>query len=315
MNFLTTGRGRLTVKSPSDHQNQPFIKASQLEDMSFGRQEFLLDSLLVRNLSLIAGPPKIGKSFLCLSFIKQLISEDTKAFYCSFEDDYRRIHRRLERLTLFSDNLAIHCGRENNLGATESEEFNLIQEIAHQEDVAIIVIDTMERILPIPKHKRDYHFYVHTLDKWAKLALQSNTCILMVHHTRKGDGSPDYHPQSAILGSVGIPATFDTNLVMARDKTGNIVLHVEGKDVIENTFKLEKNGVEFFWETKSDLDALGETQKQVLLFIGQHAGCTQNDIVINLAKNKSQISQIVSRLCGEGFLSREDNKLFTNNPY
>lgn len=173
----------------------------------------------------------------------------------------------------------------------------------------------MERILPATKQKRDYHYYVEVLDKWAKVALQSNTCILMVHHTRKGDGSPDYNPQNTILGSVGIPATFDTNLIMARDKTGNIVLHVEGKDVIENTFKLEKNGVEFFWETKSDLDALGETQKQVLLFIGQHAGCTQNDIVINLAKNKSQISQIVSRLCGEGFLSREDNKLFTNNPY
>jgi len=137
----------------------------------------------------------------------------------------------------------------------------------------------------------------------------------MVHHTRKGDGSPDYHPQNSILGSVGIAATFDTNLVMARDKTGDIVLHIEGKDVIENTFKLQKDGVEFSWETKSDFDDLGATQKQVLLFVEQHKGCTQNDIVISLAKNKSQVSPIVKRLCNEGYIRREGNQLFINSPY
>ena len=261
------------------------------------------------------GPPKIGKSFLCLSFAKQIISTGKKAYYCSFEDDYRRLHKRLAELNLLSDDLGIHCGRENVLGSTSEEEFNIIQNIAFDKEVAIIIIDTMERVLPATKQKRDYHYYVEILDKWAKVALQSNTCILMVHHTRKSDGSPDYHPQNTILGSIGIPATFDTNLIMARDKNGDFILHVEGKDVLENTFKLLKSGVEFSWETKSPLDALGIAQKQVLDFVEQNAGCKQSDIVAKTGKSKHHVSQIVKRLCSEGHIRKEDHKLFINTPY
>ena len=238
-----------------------------------------------------------------------------QAYYCSFEDDYRRLHKRLAELELFSDDLKIHCGREDNLGSTAEEEFNIIQKIAFENEVAIIILDTMERVLPATKQKRDYHYYVEVLDEWAKVVLQSNTCILMVHHTRKSDGSPDYHLQNTILGSVGIPATFDTNLIMARDKSGDIVLHVEGKDVFENTFKLLKSGVEFSWETKSLLDALGEAQKQVLLFVKQNSGCKQSDIISASGKNKSQISLIITKLCNGGHLHREGNKLFINTLY
>ena len=102
---------------------------------------------------------------------------------------------------------------------------------------------------------------------------------------------------------------------MARDKDGGIALHIEGKDVKENAFQLRKSGVKFSWELTSPTDKLGEAQKQVLEFIEQNQGCNQSDIVAKLGKSKSQVSQIISKLCSEGFLLREDNKLLINNPY
>ena len=295
--------------------NSPFIKASALKSIEYEKRDFLIENLLARNLTLLAGPPKIGKSFLCLSFAKHIIKQGKKVYYCSFEDDYFRLHSRLSELDLLCDELNIHCGRETVLGSTSDEEFNLLQSIAFDNQVALVILDTMERILPSTKQKRDYHYYVKVLDIWAKLALQSNTCILMVHHTRKSDGTPEYHPQNTILGSVGIPATFDTNLVMARDKDGGIALHIEGKDVKENAFQLRKSGVEFSWELTSPADNLGEAQKKVLEFIEQNPGCNQSDIVSKLGKSKSQVSQIISKLCSEGFLCREDGRLFINTPY
>lgn len=283
--------------------------------MQFAKRDCLIENLLARNLTLLAGPPKIGKSFLCLSFAKHIIKQGKKVYYCSFEDDYFRLHSRLSLLDLLCDELCIHCGREEILGATSDEEFNLLQSIAYDEQVELIILDTMERILPSTKQKRDYHYYVKVLDKWAKLALQSNTCILMVHHTRKSDGTPDYHPQNTILGSIGIPATFDTNLIMARDRDGGIALHVEGKDVKENTFHLSKIGVEFSWELTSPADTLGDAQKEVLDFVEQNPGCNQSDLVSKLGKSKSQVSQIIRKLCGEGFLFREDGRLFITTPY
>ena len=242
--------------SPGDQMTNPFISASELNFMQFEKREFLIENLLVRNLTLLAGPPKIGKSFLCLSFAKHIIKQGKKVYYCSFEDDYFRLRSRLLELGLLCDELSTHCGRETVFGSTSDEEFNLLQSIAHDDQVALVILDTMERILPSTQQKRDYHYYVKVLDKWAKLALQSKTCILMVHHTRKSDGTPDYHPQNSILGSVGIPATFDTNLIMARDKDGGIALHIEGKDVKENAFQLRKSGVEFSWELTSPADTL-----------------------------------------------------------
>ena len=303
----------MTYRSSSSLQ--PFITASALKFMQFEKCEFLIENLLARNLTLLAGPPKIGKSFLCLSFTKHIIKQGKKVYYCSFEDDYFRLHGRLLELDLLCDELRIHCGREQVLGATSDEEFNLLQSIAYDDQVELIILDTMERILPSTKQKRDYHYYVKVLDKWAKLALQSNTCILMVHHTRKSDGTPDYHPQNTILGSIGIPATVDTNLIMARDKDGGVALHIEGKDVKEHTFQLRKSGVEFSWELTLPADKLGDAQKQVLEFVEQNEGCTQSDIVTKLGKSKPQVSQIVSKLCSEGFLCREDGRLFITTPY
>lgn len=298
--------------SSSISQGKPFIIASELAQMTFPEVDLLIDDILPKNLCLLAGPPKIGKSFLCLSFIKQIISAGQTAYYFSFEDDFRRISSRLSQLDLFTNNLVIHCGREGAFASTEAEEFNKIQSIADSGEVSFIVVDTMERILPQTKGKKDYHYYVRSLDNWAKLALQTNTCILMVHHTRKGDGSPEHHPQNAILGSVGIAATFDTNLIMERDRSGGYLLHVEGKDIQQNTFKLSKKGVEFSWESKLSDDDLGGTQKQVLDFIKQHKGCTQTDIVNGLEKQKSQISNIIGKLCREGYIIKEGNALFLN---
>ena len=163
--------------------NNPFITAEALKFLQFAKRDFLVENLLARNLTLLAGPPKIGKSFLCLSFAKHIINQGKKVYYCSFEDDYFRLHSRLLELDLLCDKLRIHCGREEVLGATSDEEFNLLQSIAYDDQVELIILDTMERILPSTKQKRDYHYYVKVLDKWAKLALQSNTCM-MVHHTR-----------------------------------------------------------------------------------------------------------------------------------
>lgn len=290
------------------------INASKLFEMDFPPVDFLIDEFLPRNLCLLAGPPKIGKSSLTLSFMQPIITKGMEVYYFSFEDDYRRLNSRLTAMELLDKKLYIHCGREGVLGSTEAEEFNIIQSIAMKSNVSLIVLDTMERILPTTKGKRDYHYFVKVLGEWAKLALQSNTCILMVHHTRKGNGIPEYNPHDAILGSVGIRASFDTNMTMERDKNGKYLLNVEGKDVRNQTLKLDKEGLAFTWEQASNYEHLGATQKMVVRFIEDNQGCTQTDIVSKLGKQKPQISDIVKKLCLEGFIIKDGSELFINNP-
>ena len=142
---------KASTPSSSTLHLEHFITAADLEKMTFPEADLLIEDILPKNLCLLAGPPKIGKSFLCLSFIKQIITAGQKAYYFSFEDDYRRITSRLSQLDLMNKNLVIHCGREGPFASTEAEEFNKIQSIANSDEVSFVVIDTMERILPQTK--------------------------------------------------------------------------------------------------------------------------------------------------------------------
>ena len=129
------------------------INALELLEMEFPPVDFLIDEFLPRNLCLLAGPPKIGKSLLTLSFMGPILTKGMEVYYFSFEDDYRRLKSRLTALNLNDKGLRIHCGREGPLGSTEVEEFNKIQRIAMKSNVSLVVLDTMERILPPQKER------------------------------------------------------------------------------------------------------------------------------------------------------------------
>ena len=139
INALTSNtssqESKASAPSSSTLHLKPVITAADLEKMTFPEADLLIEDILPKNLCLLAGPPKIGKSFLCLSFIKQIINAGQKAYYFSFEDDFRRIFSRLTQLDLMKENLLIHCGREGPFASTEAEEFNKIQSIANSDEV------------------------------------------------------------------------------------------------------------------------------------------------------------------------------------
>ena len=90
---------------------------------------------------------------------------------------------------------------------------------------------------------------------------------------------------------------------------------LKGKMSKKIPFNSVKCGVEFSWELTSPADKLGDAQKEILDFVEQNPGCNQTDIVSKLGKSKSQVSQIISKLCSEGFLCREVGRLFITTPY
>jgi len=76
----------------------------------FPEQHWIIDGLLITGLTTIAGPPKLGKSWLALNLALSVSmghsalgvyrTRQGKVLYLALEDNERRIHDRVNKLTV-----------------------------------------------------------------------------------------------------------------------------------------------------------------------------------------------------------------------
>lgn len=200
--------------------------------------EFVVDSLIAQGLYILAGAPKVGKSWLsldiCLSIAKgeKVLDHETKcgtALYLCLEDSFQRIQKRLYELTdepnenlyfaIMTD--TIGSGLENQIEKFKSE----------HSDLKIVVIDTLQMIRESTENS--YGSDYKELSVLKVLADKLKIAIVLVHHTRK---CSDSDPFNMISGSTGLSGCGDGSMVLVETKRGsrNAKLHCVGRD-IENT--------------------------------------------------------------------------------
>ena len=218
---------------------------------------------------MLAGPPKIGKSWYALNILHQVNQADHCVVFVGIEDNFRRLQSRYSYLTKDpSDNVIFYAGLSNDQPIPKGKKaYDLITDISATFNPSLIIIDTLEGIRDT-NGKDNYSQSLKELTELRKLTHQSDIVILFVHHTKK---KTDYEvePLDSILGSQGIAATFDTILIMrAQTGTRDINLFVTGKDV--------------------------EQHRQ---------GCGATD------KQKSQVSKIVNQLIVRDLILRKERVL------
>ena len=197
--------------------------------------EFVVDGLLAQGLYILAGAPKVGKSWLaldmCLSIAtgeKVLGQETTQgtALYLCLEDSYVRIQNRLYELTdepvenlhfvILSD--TIGKGLEEQIEQFKSE----------HSDLKVVFIDTLQMIRESTDN--GYGSDYKELSVLKSLADKLEIAIVVVHHTRK---CSDSDPFNMISGSTGLSGCVDGSMVLIENKRGsrNAKLYCVGRDI------------------------------------------------------------------------------------
>ena len=211
--------------------------------------EFVVDGLLAQGLYILAGAPKVGKSWLvldmCLSIAKgeSVLGRETtqgSALYLCLEDSYSRIQNRLYELTdepsesLYFSVLAESIG--NGL-EEQIEQFKL-----QHSDLKIVAIDTLQKIKTDEEYRYGTDYAELTVLK--RLAEKLGICILIVHHTRK---NRDSDPFNMISGTTGISGCVDGSMVLMKSKrtSSTAKLFATGRDIRECEIHLER--VECKW--------------------------------------------------------------------
>lgn len=209
------------------------------------KQEYIIYKMMYPGLYILAGAPKIGKSWLaldlCLSVAngEQFLKHDTnigQVLYLSLEDNLLRLQNRIYELTdepCENLNFAIEAKSIGN--GLEEELEKSKQELP---DLKVIVIDTLQKV----KCNTDVNYGsdYKELSVLKSLADKLKVAILVVHHTRK---CYDSDPFNMVSGSTGIIGSVDGIMVMIEERRGSkkAKLHCAGRDIEHVELCLEFN--------------------------------------------------------------------------
>ena len=197
--------------------------------------EYCVDGLISQGLFVLAGAPKVGKSWLaldmCLSMAKgeKVLGKETlcgHAVYLSLEDSLIRLQNRLYELTDEpSDNLNFAIMAESiSNGLPEQIEYCR----KRFDDLKIVVIDTLQKVRN--ESESSYSSDYKELSVLKSLADKLGIAIVLVHHTRK---CSDSDPFNMISGSTGLSGCVDGSMVLIESKRGSrkAKLYCVGRDI------------------------------------------------------------------------------------
>jgi len=214
--------------------------------------EEIIPRILPEGLTVLSGKPKTGKSYLVMEWAlaiaqggyamgdpeKKLKCKPGSVLYLALEGNERLLKERLrllgrhfERETAAVTNLEIALrAKVLDKGGYEQIE-NWIE--THP-DARLAIIDTYQKVKPMKRgNTDDYDAAVETLGRLQEIANEKHISILIVHHNTKAKTDDDF---DAILGTTGIRATTDTNIVLNRTRGGDdseiTVLSIESRQGI-----------------------------------------------------------------------------------
>lgn len=301
---------------------EPLIHdASTLYEKNIPDLIYTVGNLYPEGVALLAGRPKIGKSFhmcqLCVAVARgdEFLGRPTrksKVLYISFEDSERRLKKRLCALphtTEGSLRYALEWPRPSQGG------YEQLEEAINEHGFKLIVIDTLARFVGINKRGKGagdgYSDDYEAISRLVDLAHKKSVCLVFVHHLRKARSNEDYFDE--VAGSTGLTAAPDTIIVLKKKGIGNkATLMARGRDIQETMIELEMvNGI---WKSNGDAEELATTsspiKKRILQTLSKKNGQTPVEIAKQIGENKSSVRVYVRKLVASEKLFCENGRYF-----
>lgn len=217
--------------------------------------KFIISGLLPQGLHVLAGSPKIGKSWLslwiCLQVAKgekvwEFETRKSEVLYLCLEDSFARIQSRLFEITDEAPPTLHFAIMSDAIGS--GLELQIEGFLKEHPDTGLIVIDTLQKVRKtVCANVNPYAADYDDINALKQIADKHHLAIVLVHHLRK---TSDADPLNMISGTSGIAGGADSNFVLQKDKrTENTAkLVCTGRDIEGRELFLEFNKESFVWE-------------------------------------------------------------------
>lgn len=198
-----------------------FVSMTELYQTTFKSRPPIIDGLLYGGAYILAGAPKIGKSFLVAQLAYHISAGEPlwglevrqgAVLYLALEDDLQRLQKRMFMMYGVYDTPGLFFATAaNKLNEGLEEQLNFF--IKRHPDTRLIIVDTMQKIREIGGEAYSYAKDYEVVGRLKQYADKHDICILTVHHTRKQAAGDN---MDRISGTQGLTGCADGSLVMMK---------------------------------------------------------------------------------------------------
>jgi hypothetical protein len=293
--------------------------ADELMRMEFPEPRWAVPGILAEGVNLLAGPPKVGKSWMALGLGVAVASggrafdtvpvEGGPVLYLALEDTARRLQTRMRKVLGGQPapaelTLATSCPPLPQ-GGSEA----IAQWVERNPAARLVIIDVFAKIRGVSApgasaYDADYAAVGHA----KRVADHFGIAIVLVHHVRKA-GSDDFLAE--VSGTNGLAGAADATLVLKRARgQADGVLHVTGRDVDEAEYALQFHAAAGAWQLldgPATDHTLGDTRAAILRHVREHPGARPKDIAEATGLDASLTRKTCARMADDAQLLRDAN--------
>jgi hypothetical protein len=252
-----------------DNAKDNTFNAQRLNQMTFAPIKYVVHGYIVEGLTLFAGKPKIGKSWLLLHAAFAVAEggltlgnaqcEQGDVLYCALEDNQRRLQSRMTKLfgtQGWPARLNFTCEMPR---LTEGGLDFIKSWIESAAGPRLVIIDTLAMVrMPNRKDTSTYDADYAAVKDLRDVALKYGIAIVLVHHLRKAEADDAFDTISGTLGLTGAP---DTIMILRRDTRGTI-LHAKGRDLIEIEKAIRFDAGTCTWVVLGEAEAIRQSAER-----------------------------------------------------
>ena len=230
------------------------VTLNELYETSYPSRPPIIDGLLYSGTYLLAGAPKVGKSFLVAQLAYHISAglplwdfpvKQCTVLYLALEDDYKRLQDRMFRMFgVESTEHLFFATAAKQIGAGLEDQLELF--IRDHPNTQLIIIDTLQKIRELSGESYNYASDYEIIGKLKMFADKHGICLLLVHHTRKQPASDKFE---MISGTTGLLGCADGAFLLQKERgiAMNATLDVVGRDQPEQKIFLIRDREHLNW--------------------------------------------------------------------
>jgi hypothetical protein len=230
--------GRVESKAPSG-----LIDAASLQDQTFAPIKYVIPGYVPEGLTILAGKPKLGKSWLSLDWaiavayggtaMESITCEQGDVLYAALEDNPRRLQSRMQTL-LPDPHMRWPAGLQfaTHMETLDQGGVEFVRDwIEAASNPRLVIVDTLQKVRGSRSDRETaYESDYKAVAALQALAAEKGVAIVLVHHVRKLDADD---PIDKVSGTLGLTGCADTTLVLDRKGGGSCTLYGRGRDTEE----------------------------------------------------------------------------------
>lgn len=235
------------------------VTAASLQSMVFPPIAWTVEGYVAPGLTILAGKPKIGKSWLVLDFALAVACGGVAmgarqcvagaVLYAALEDNPRRLQDRLRKVQganvrqPWPPNLTFWThGEMDRLEDGGIDQLHAWRRA--NSDAALVIIDTLAKVRGgADGRETSYQADYREVGSLKAFADEFGVALMAVTHLRKADADD---PFDTVSGTLGLTGAADATMILARDSQG-VTLRATGRDIAEIETAVEFDKQAFRW--------------------------------------------------------------------